>query len=142
MTLEKYKEQRKALAYAARELVESLGAYDGDLDLDYIKANPDERFEAQEAQTVARLALALYDTISYLDTPIEKEGVLHIEDGELFLDEMQLHCGYRLEVYTLDDDEESYTWRKSHVEHTPERGYFLFGFSSSSIAGMEARIRG
>lgn len=144
MNIEQFKENLSSVKAALGKLLKEVGYLDfGDLSyLEFTKGIPEENFIAQEADTIARLSNALYDKLDYLSLPIKEEGELEqLAGGELYLNGEPLRCGDILEVYCLDDSEDYYTWKITHVEHTEDRGYFLFGFSNCSIHGLPCRTR-
>ena len=144
MNIEQYNSSLQKLKQPLERLLKETGVFDyGDLSLlEYNKGDSEENFIAQEAATVTRLALGLFDRINYLTLPITTVDELSIVGDELYLGDERLSCGTILEAYVLDENEEFYTWKITHVEHTEKRGYFLYGLSNSSLNNLTCRIRG
>jgi hypothetical protein len=101
---------------------------------------PDDKLYQNEFYSIIKKLEEVKESIEYLNLPIKDTGILNKnERGRYESSFMEYTSGYGIEV--LLQEEESYKWVISRVEHNGS-DYYIVGYSSVSMEGLQVRNRG
>lgn len=131
-----------ALGEVKRLLVQS-GYYDNQTleNIDCDRDDPDDVQCWNELANASKLLLKAVDDLSYLHRPIAGTSRLHLNTSGRYEDDYYEYTSGSGIEFLLADNCSKPCWVRSRVEVDDDGNYYIVGYKSLNMNGLETRVR-